>query len=410
MRRFLGGTKPQEQRPESAEQEAEQDDLTAIEDPSVRAQVEARAALLRGGRAHVEKRRTELYRQREEKKHGPMGERWSADLATQVELVSLTSIKPDPNFANMRLPATEEEIAFLAESINVEGIKVPITVVPSVLHRGIFHVRAGFRRTEAVRKLRWKTIPAIVLAPDIPAVTEHWINVIENATRNRLSTYELARAAQTMRDKFGVRPREFAVKAGISETYAFQLLRAIDRLPPELVENWKDKDPIPFSYLYQWSGLNHDEAIRQSQIYANRHPKLIGHWQPPRRRILQDVKSATSHGLLRMKKLRFQIECSQKLNENERELALQVIDYCTGANIVVDRVNEVSAKKRVQGLLKKRREEETESALTTLDVENLDPAVLEARTLAFHQLKAEEATRALYDTVTQLQVFKDKVK
>lgn len=318
--------------------------------------MEAREAILRGARARIGKRRTELERIKEEK-HGPMGERLSADIVTQVELVPLTSIKPDPNFTNLRLPATAEELDQLATSMQTEGLKTPITLVPSVLHRGVFHVRAGFRRTEAARRLKWKLIPAIILSADIPTVTEHWINVIENSARDKLSTYELALAAQTMRDQFGVRPREFASKSGIGEVYACQLLRAIDRLPPQIVEAWIDKQPIPFSYLYQWSGLHHEEAIRQSQIYANRYPKLAGNWQPPGRKTIHKIKMASALGLRRMQRLRFQIEVSRSLTEKERTLAVAVVDFCTGARDVVAGVNDTPAKQNVREYRSRRRED-----------------------------------------------------
>jgi ParB/RepB/Spo0J family partition protein len=323
--------------------------------------VEAREAILRGARARIGKRRTELERIKEEK-HGPMGERLSADIVTQVELVPLTSIKPDPDFENLRLPATPEELDQLATSMQTEGLKTPITLVPSVLRRGVFHVRAGFRRTEAARRLKWKTIPSIILSADIPAVTEHWINVIENSARDRLSTYELARAAQSMRDKFGVKPREFATKSGISEAYAFQLLRAIDRLPPEIVEEWKGKAPIPWSVLYQWSGLRHEEAIRQSQIYANRFPKVVGDWHPPGRKANHKIKMASALGLRRMQRLRFQVEVSRALTEKERKLAIDIVDFCTGARELVIGVNDTPAKQNMREYRSRRRED-----LTSLD-------------------------------------------
>ncbi len=299
-----------------------------------------------------------------DEKQGPMGERWSADIATQVDMIPLGSIKPDPDFKNLRLPPTEEELATLAESMQCEGLKTPVSLVPSVRLPNTYHVRAGFRRVMAAGRLKWKAIPAIVLSADIPAVTEHWINIIENSARDKLSTYELALAAQTMRDQFGIKPREFASKSGISEVYALQLLRAIDRLPQEIVEGWKAKDPIPFSYLYQWSALNPEEAVRQSQIYANRFPKLVGNWQPPNnsRAALRKLRIMSALGLRRVQRLRFQIEVARELTDHERKLALQVVDFCTGAREIVDSVNDTPAKKNVREYRSRRRED-----LTSLD-------------------------------------------
>ena len=107
--------------------------------------------------------------------------------------VPLELIVDDPRFTNLRLDPTDEEMTALAESMRVEGLKVPIEVIPS---GEAFCVRCGFRRTKAARLLRWTTIPAIILAADTPVVDEYWTNIIENSARSRLTSYEIAHAAR----------------------------------------------------------------------------------------------------------------------------------------------------------------------------------------------------------------------
>jgi ParB/RepB/Spo0J family partition protein len=286
-------------------------------------------------------------------------------------LLPLAFIKPDPSFENLRLPPTDEEIGRLAESMQREGLKIPITVIGSPSFENVYHVRAGFRRTTAAQKLRWQAIPAIILPPNTPSISEHWVNVIENSARDKLSTYELARAAQTMRDRFSVKAREFAAKAGISEPYAIQLLRCIDRLPPEIVADWRDRRPIPFTYLYQWSNLNPDEAVRQMQIYAGRCPKIVGEWRPggspsgPKSKI----RMASAIGLRRMQRLRFQIEVARQLTERERQIAMAVVDYCSGAREIVAGINDTDGKKATRAYRSRRREDlNTEMERTQADL------------------------------------------
>ena len=359
---------------------------------------------MRGARSRVAKRVTELHRLRDQK-HGPIGERISADITTQIEHLSLASIKNDPTFKNLRLPPTREKLEFLAESMEREGLKIPIIVVPSIHSSGVYHVRAGFRRVAAARMLKWSKIPAIILAPDIPAITEQWINVIENS-KDSLATYEIAKAAQTMRDQFGIKPREFAIKTGISEGYTYDFLRAIDRLPPELIEAWKEKKPIPIGALIRWSALHPDEAIRQCELYQNRHPKIVGTWRLPDRHALRKnkIKMASSLGMQRMQRLRTQIVFSPDLSETERALALQVADYCMGARTMVERVNDTPSKKLLREYRKKQREDLPQDEV----MGETDVLKLEAEMLSYHNSKIEEETQRFHESLAKLGSTKTK--
>ncbi len=341
--------------------------LLESSDPSIRAQIKSRENLISGARARLEKHRSDLYRRIDEQS-GPQGEKISGHIVERVELISLDRIKPDPSFDNLRLDPTDDELARLAESMQREGLKIPIIVIPSTETPDTYHVRAGFRRTSAARKLRWQSIPAIILPANTPTITEHWVNVIENSARDKLSTYELARAAQTMRDRFCIKAREFASKAGISESYAVQLLRCIDRLPPEIVSQWRDRRPIPFTYLYQWSNLYPDEAIRQMQIYSGRFPNIVGDWKPtgpPSSR--PKIKMASAIGLRRMQRLRFQIEVARPLNDRERQLALAIVDYCTGAKDKVPGVNDTDGRKNAREYRSRRRDDLNQTAISPPD-------------------------------------------
>jgi ParB/RepB/Spo0J family partition protein len=264
---------------------------------------------------------------------GPQGETMSEVITRRVELVPLDEIQIDQDFPNIRLEATERELQELTESMQYEGLKQPITVLSAPPPLKWKFLRAGFRRTTAARRLGWQRIPAIVLPHDTPVIEEYWTNIVENSARQRLSTYEIALSAKTMRDRFGVRSRDFAKRAGYSDSYVENLLRCIDRLPEEILKEWRNRAPIPLDLYVRWSSLNHAEAVKLMISYCGRHSAVTHGWQPPSetRQKYFPAKMASQRGLERMSRLRFAFEVARKLDQPTRELCLQVIDFCTGA-------------------------------------------------------------------------------
>jgi ParB/RepB/Spo0J family partition protein len=266
-------------------------------------------------------------------------------------LVPLEQIRDDPNFHNVRLQADEEEMTQLLDSMSREGLKVPVELIASPTSTPdspCFFVRAGFRRTAAARRLHWQRLPAIILPRDTPVIDEYWTNIIENSARSKLSTYEIANAAKTMREKFGVPAREFALRAGYSEPYIVKLLRCVDKLPQEIVAVWRNSAPIPVDYYDKWASLRPDEAIRAMLSYSGHHPKVVQEWRPPAqiREQAHPARMASATGLSRMQRLRFAVEAARELVERERELLLLAIDYCSGARDDVPGIYEIDKKKR----------------------------------------------------------------
>ena len=249
--------------------------------------------------------------------------------------------------------------------MSCEGLKVPIELIPDPTGSH-FYVRAGFRRTRAARNLRWQHIPAIILPANTPVVDEYWTNVIENSARDRLTSYEIAHAAATMRDKFGIRPGAFAKRAGYSETYVQQLLRCLDRLPPEIVDLWKSRAPIPVAQYDKWTQLTPDEAVKAMNTYRGRNPRVVGDWLPPAnlQRKPHPIKMASSAGLKRMQRLRFAVEVARELDEKSRRMCLALVDYCTGAREDVPGVWSSGSKLRTY---KSRRKEDLNPTPLDLD-------------------------------------------
>lgn len=315
-------------------------------------QVRSAAALIRDARSRLaprdvesvrsrmDKRRRTLHRQASERALGPQGEVLSAELIEQVEVISLDDIRDDPGFHNCRLAAPEEGLDLLGGSMSREGLKVPIVVVEAPPPNEWYHLRAGFRRVAAARKLGWKKIPAIVLPHDTPADEGQWINIIENSSRNDLTSHELASAAKKMRDEHGVDAEEFAARAGYSVGHIRNLLRCLDQLPVEVKTEWQNRAPIPLDSYVQWAALKPVEATKEMLKFQGRNPRVTKGWSPPPevRQKVRPRKLATAAGMDRLSRLRYAIEVARELTEPERALCLAIADFCAGSREDVPRV------------------------------------------------------------------------
>ena len=300
------------------------------------------------GRTRLAQRRRELREDWRERHVGPQGEAKSRDLVGEVELVPLEKIVSDTDFKNeVRLDATEEEARILEESMRSEGLKQPVVLIE---HGEEYHVRWGFRRVKTARKLGWDAVPAIVIPPDTPLPSQYWANIVENVARSKMHTYEIARAAQVMRDKFRVNYREFARRTGYDPKYVDNLLRTIDNLAPELLQRWRERRPIPVDYFITWAAMRPEEAVAAFNTYVGLHPRAakITPTEPEPRKKRGDfpLLMATRAGLKRMDRLRFSVSCCRSIDEDTRIKWLAIVDYCMGQRNDVPGVHDDNLKHR----------------------------------------------------------------
>ena len=304
---------------------------------------------------------------------GPQGEARSVVLTENVQMVRLNTILDDPEFKNFRLDLDEGKLRELAESMRLEGLKVPITVIQAPGEKPGFFVRAGFRRVIAARLVGWSEIPAIVLPGDTPLVEEHWTNIIENSARDGFSTYETANAARSMREKFGIKAREFAIRAGYSEPHVAKLLHCIDVLPDEIVDQWRAKAPLRLDLLAHWATLQPNEALAQFHLHCGKTTKFPRELTlSPRKRIKNSrLTITTNYGLKRMGRLRVAVEAAPDLDEKTKTLCLQIVDFCMGGREAVIGIHDPTAR---QCGNKARRQDEPET-LQPEDLENADEPI-----------------------------------
>ena len=281
-------------------------------------------------------RRRELHEGWDERRRGPQGEAKSRAIVGPVRMVPLERIVSDVDFRNeVRLDPTEEEARVLEESMRHEGLKAPVVLMEGPGED--YYVRWGFRRVRAARHLGWEGIPAIVLAADTPEASQYWSNIVENLARSKMHTYEVARAAQVMRDKFRVDYREFARRTGLTSKYVDNLLRAADNLPPVLMQKWRERRPIPVDHFFQWGAMRPEEAVTAFNTYVGLHPRAQrpavappGPATPRPGKREHPLLAATKYGLKRMDRLRFAVASCPTLGEEERGRVLAAVDFCMG--------------------------------------------------------------------------------
>lgn len=386
--------------PESMKVESVEAMTVDMTDESAKAQVRGQQAMIISARSLIDKRRAEMRMRVEEIKHGPQGEARSMAIVQRVAMVPVDRVRDDPRFTNVRLDASETSLLELSESMKHEGLKVPIIVIPAPGSDDLFYIRAGFRRTKVARLLRWKQIAAIILPTDTPVVEEYWINIIENSARSRLSTYEVAMAARTMRDNFRIKPSEFAMRAGFSASYVANLLRCLDRLPEEVLKPWRQRQPIPVELYIAWSSLDPDDAIKMMLTYANRNPRVVGTWKPdPETRLkVHPIKMASAQGLARMQRVRFAIEVARDLDAKTRALCVRVVDYCSGARRDVPGIYDPETKQRIY---KSRRREDLPPTMPdeseTIPEPSKDEAALAMASLKIEEVRAAETKEAVHE-------------
>lgn len=292
------------------------------------------------------KRKADIRRRRREMSGSPIsGEERSEDVAG-ADFIAVDRIKEDPTFVNTRvhedslrpdLTANDgQKMEDLEQSMKSEGLKVPIIVVEGP--GNTFFLRAGFRRTKVARKLGWKKILAVVYPADTPQRDEYWLNILENLVRKSLSTYESAMAAKIMRDKFDVSAAEFSRKTGYSEGYVSKLLTCIDKLPDQLIEQWKFGAGLSFDEWYRLSLMDPERAMKEFWRMTGQRPKdlvrdLVGRRGDGR-------KMPPAWFAERMQRLYEGLEGSDVLEPRVRDLGLRIVEVCMGTRDTIKGVYE----------------------------------------------------------------------
>lgn len=154
------------------------------------------------------------------------------DVATirQVRRIAVSSITPNPH--QPRKQFTRAGIRELARTIEEHGLLQPILVRQL---KGRYELIAGERRLRAVRSLKWKTIPALVIPESaIDAHQSAEMALVENIMRSDLNPLEEGLAFRYLLDH-GQSYRVLAKRIGKDKGYIQNRVRLLG-MPDDLKE------------------------------------------------------------------------------------------------------------------------------------------------------------------------------
>jgi ParB/RepB/Spo0J family partition protein len=229
---------------------------------------------------------------------------------------------------NIRLYENEEEFKSLMNSLQTDGQLQSIVVVSS--GDDGYELISGFRRFRAATQLGWDTIQATVLPKGTDEVVLYWANLIENSQRFKLSDYELACRARYMSEKFGISLAEYARRISYSESRVENLVRWLERLPPDILADWQAGHALLSSALLArlvscpsdeasqyWAGWKARFYITEEEIVSSNEGRL--------RRGFDKRPSGA-----KLMSLYIAVKRCRILNEEARSVVLKVVEYCQG--------------------------------------------------------------------------------
>ena len=218
------------------------------------------------------------------------------DLGEQVRKIRLTSIVPSP--LQPRKDFAAEALQELIDSIRQHGIIQPLIV--RRLSGGAHELIAGERRWRAAQEVGLTEVPVIIRSASDLEVLE--LSLIENLQRSDLNPIEEAHGYARLRDEFGMKQEEVAVKVGRSRAAVANAMRLLD-LDPQ-IQTWVAQDLVSVGHAKVLLGVKApEEQLRLAEIVLRRNysvrqterlvARQLGGWKRRRRTAQIPVTSAT---------------------------------------------------------------------------------------------------------------------
>lgn len=167
-----------------------------------------------------------------------------------TNLVPMAQIVADHSQNVRAVDITSEDyqkgIKSLAANIKANDLIQNLVVVPFPLdgpNAGKFRLIAGFRRYEAIKRLKWVNVPCKVVSyeQESEILMASWS---ENEQRQEMSPFEKARTAGRLAVEHGLSGSQIASKMSVGKGYINNLIRAARELDPGIAEAWREKDPV----------------------------------------------------------------------------------------------------------------------------------------------------------------------
>jgi ParB family chromosome partitioning protein len=224
------------------------------------------------------------------------------DPGEKVHKVLITSVVPSP--LQPRKNFAPEALQELIDSIRQHGIIQPLIV--RRLNGGTHELIAGERRWRAAQEVGLSEVPVIVRSASDLEVLE--LSLIENLQRTDLNPIEEAQGYARLRDEFGMKQEQIAVKVGRSRAAVANALRLLDLHPQ--IQTWVGQDVVSVGHAKVLLGvktleeqlklaetiLRRNASVRQTERLVAR---FLGGWK--KRRRSQVVVSSAAIGDLQDK-------------------------------------------------------------------------------------------------------------
>jgi ParB family chromosome partitioning protein len=228
--------------------------------------------------------------------------REDVDPGEMVHKVRITSVVPSP--LQPRKSFAPEALQELIDSIRQHGIIQPLIV--RRLNGGTHELIAGERRWRAAQEVGLSEVPVIVRSASDLEVLE--LSLIENLQRTDLNPIEEAQGYARLRDEFGMKQEQIAVKVGRSRAAVANALRLLDLHPQ--IQTWVGQDVVSVGHAKVLLGvktleeqlklaetvLRRNASVRQTERLVAR---FLGGWK--KRRRSQIVVSSAAIGDLQDK-------------------------------------------------------------------------------------------------------------
>lgn len=194
----------------------------------------------------------------------------------EYKIVDINTLKGDENNARTDLPDIEE----LASDIKANGLINPLTVVCASLKGEEYRVTAGHRRLAALKHLKVKSVPVIVLTDtkDVEVV-----QLAENIGRVNLHPLDLAQRLFDLCDPKGAYGKKFSMKElaeklGKSTAHVENLVRVRKKLCDDVwTSARRSKYDASTRVLFAWAAMDEAGQKRAFKSWEAQQDKIALH-------------------------------------------------------------------------------------------------------------------------------------
>lgn len=153
----------------------------------------------------------------------------------QIETLNIANVRPSSWNSRVERTGDDDRLQTLADSMKKYGQQTPVQVVGPD-DKGAYEIVFGNRRYAALKLAGITTIRAEVVPAMEPGV-RRVRNVMENAVRQDLTTYEMARVCAELEAQ-GLTQKEIGQMVGFSFQSVSNHINCIKRLHKDIVDEW----------------------------------------------------------------------------------------------------------------------------------------------------------------------------